>query len=79
MPRMTKKDWGSHGPPGRDRASDKQMAFIERLTNQARVGTLASHGIKHVLGKNPIGGLTKQRASEVINALKAKANKEKEG
>ena len=38
---MNKKDWGSHGPPpNQDRASDKQLAFIERLTKWAGVGTL---------------------------------------
>ncbi len=72
MPRMTKKDWGPDGPPGRqDRASDKQLAFIERLTKWAGVGTLASHGIKHVLEYNPGDGrLSKRQAEQVITALK---------
>ena len=69
---MSKADWGPQGPPpGQQRATDKQLAFIERLTKWAGVGTVASHGIKHVLGYNPGDGrVSKRQAEQVITALK---------
>jgi len=55
-----------------DAATEKQMAYIAILTAKAGLGNYASQGIKHVLGKNPIGGLSKGQASRIIEALKQK-------
>ena len=70
MPR--RNEWTGYAKgQGYDAASPAQMDLIERLTRQKRVGTHRSHGIKRILGKNPIGGLKKRRASEVIDGLMA--------
>ena len=53
----------------KDAATQEQIAHIEDLTKQARLGTHSSHGIKAILGKHPVGGLGKDMANEVIQAL----------
>jgi len=52
-------------------ATDKQMQFIESLAKR-RGYRFASQAIKDALGKVPVGGLSRERASKVIEFLLAK-------
>ena len=54
---------------GFEKATAKQMQLIEKLTRQKKLGKFATHGIKAILGKNPVNGLSKRKASEVIDGL----------
>ena len=48
-----------------------QKSYIESLTRKLGLGKYADDGIKAVLGKKPIN-MTQAKASEVIDALKAR-------
>jgi len=53
-------------------ATDKQLAYIEALARRAGFRSSAE-AVKACLGKNPIGGLSRDRASRVIEFLQARA------
>ena len=72
MTRHTNKPYA--GPAGgfdpKARATDAQLRFIDSLAAQAGYAH-SSHAIKEVLGKNPVNGLSRERASRVIDFLKS--------
>ncbi|HOU55237.1 MAG TPA: hypothetical protein PLQ97_15045 [Myxococcota bacterium] len=53
-------------------ATERQMAYIEALARRAGYRSSAE-AVKACLGKNPIGGLSRGRASMVIEFLQATA------
>ena len=52
-------------------ATEAQMALIRRLYRQAGY-THESEAVRAALGKNPVGGLNRERASAVIDHLQAR-------
>lgn len=54
------------------RATEKQISYATALARRAGYSYL-SQAVKDFLGKNPINGLSKQRASDLIDWLKEKA------
>ena len=56
------------------RATDKQLDYINSLARRAGY-RYTSQAIKDILGKNPINGLNRERASTVIDALKSQIDR----
>jgi len=52
-------------------ATEAQMAMIRRLYPQAGYRS-EGEAVKAALGKNPVGGLNRERASRVIDHLQAR-------
>ncbi len=55
-------------------ATDKQLSYLEALARRAGY-RYSSTAIKEVIGKNPVNGLNRERASRVIAFLKRKVSK----
>ena len=54
---------------GYQRCSEKQYDFIESLSKRLGYGH-PSQAIRDAIGKNPVQGLNRRTASQVINILK---------
>jgi hypothetical protein len=68
---ILESDNDNNTPTSENKMSQAQANYIASLTRQLGLGRFADDGIKAVLGKKPIN-MTQAKASEVIDALKAK-------